>query len=246
MMMIALSDSASESARQRMDAAGRVLIRDVLDVSSAQQLTDTLLSGLDWELTTRFQGETRNVAHAKLHQMSAAQREQLRDAILRGAKQDFQFEFLEYSLRDANLEALGQQHVLVHLLNALRGDVGKALFCKLLGLEGIAHITAFVSRYEQGHFLMPHTDHVTGEQREAAFVLNLSPRWKPEWGGLLQFIGVHGDVTETFVPHHNTLSLFKVPQPHMVSFLTPLAESPRLAVAGWIYSALPKTNAARY
>lgn len=244
--MIALDESARENARHRMDTFGRVLIRDVLDSSAAQQLTQTLLSGLDWELTTRFQGETRNVAHAKLHQMSAAQREQLREAILRGAKQDFQFEFLEYSLRDANLEALGQQHMLTQLLSTLRGDMGKALFRRLLGLEHIAHITAFVSRYEQGHFLMPHTDHVKGEQREAAFVLNLSPRWKPEWGGLLQFIGPHGDVTETFVPQHNTLSLFKVPQPHMVSFITPLAESPRLAVAGWIYSALPQGAAAHY
>ncbi len=244
--MIALNDSASESAKQRLDAAGRVLIRDVLESSSAQQLTQTLLSGLDWELTTRFQGQTRNVAHAQLHQMSAAQREQLRNAILRGAKQDFQFEFLEYSLRDANLEALGQQHILAQLLSILRGDIGKALFCKLLGLKDIAHITAFVSRYEQGHFLMPHTDHVKGEQREAAFVLNLSPRWKPEWGGLLQFIGPHGEVTETFVPQHNTLSLFKVPQAHMVSFITPLAESPRLAVAGWIYSALPQSTAGHY
>lgn len=244
--MIALDESARENARHRMDTFGRVLIRDVLDSLAAQQLTQTLLSGLDWELTTRFQGETRNVANAKLHQMSAAQREQLREAILRGAKQDFQFEFLEYSLRDANLEALGQQHMLTQLLSTLRGDMGKALFRRLLGLEHIAHITAFVSRYEQGHFLMPHTDHVKGEQREAAFVLNLSPRWKPEWGGLLQFIGPHGDVTDTFVPQHNTLSLFKVPQPHMVSFITPLAESPRLAVAGWIYSALPQGAAAHY
>ncbi len=244
--MIAIDIEAVQRAAQRFSAAGRVLLKDVLDPVLAQSLTKTLTSGLSWELTTRFQGETRNVAHSTLQQMSAPQREQLRGAILRGAKQDFQFEFLEYSLGDDNLQALGKDHLLARLLGELRGDAGKAFFGAVLGLKNIAHITAFVSRYEPGHFLMPHTDYVNGEQREAAFVLNLSARWKPEWGGLLQFIGSGGDVVDTFVPQHNTLSIFKVPQAHMVSYITPLAELPRLSIAGWVYSALPTAPLARY
>ncbi|HET7772868.1 MAG TPA: 2OG-Fe(II) oxygenase family protein [Burkholderiaceae bacterium] len=244
--MFALTSSILEEAAARYARAGRVLVRDVIDAPVAQQISKILLTELDWELTTRFQGETRNVATAKLKQMSEEQRAQLRQAILRGAKQDFQFEFLEYSLGEANLATLPEGHALKQLSSALRGDAGHAFFRRLLGIERIAHVTAFASRYESGHFLMPHTDHVKGEQREAAFVLNLSPRWKPEWGGLLQFIGPRGDVEETFLPHHNTLSLFKVPQAHMVSYITPLAESPRLSIAGWIYSELPGDTATRY
>jgi hypothetical protein len=36
--------------------------------------------------------------------------------------------------------------------------------------------------------LAPHDDSHAGEGRRYAYVINLSQRWKPEWGGLLQFI----------------------------------------------------------
>ena len=35
------------------------------------------------------------------------------------------------------------------------------------------------------------------------------------------------------MPRYNTLSLFKVPAPHVVSLVAPWAQAPRLAITGW-------------
>ena len=40
-------------------------------------------------------------------------------------------------------------------------------------------------------------------------------------------------VVDTFVPLWNSLSLFRVPQPHVVSLVAPWAGSPRYSITGW-------------
>lgn len=55
-----------------------------------------------------------------------------------------------------------------------------------------------------------------------------------DWGGLLQFIDVDGQVLDTFLPRWNTLSLFAVPAGHAVSLVAPWARQDRLAITGWL------------
>jgi len=43
-----------------------------------------------------------------------------------------------------------------------------------------------------------------------------------------------GNVTRAFTPGFNILNLFRVPQPHSVSWVNDLAPSPRYAVTGWL------------
>ena len=71
------------------------------------------------------------------------------------------------------------------------------------------------------------------EQRRYAFVINLSPDWRPDWGGQLQFLDREGLVLHTYLPRWNSLSLFRVPQRHQVTFVTPWAAAPRHAITGW-------------
>ena len=59
---------------------------------------------------------------------------------------------------------------------------------------------------------------------------------------LHEHIRVHGSYTdgrvlESFTPRWNSLSLFKVPALHCVSYVTPWAAGPRLAVTGWLRGA---------
>jgi Rps23 Pro-64 3,4-dihydroxylase Tpa1-like proline 4-hydroxylase len=70
--------------------------------------------------------------------------------------------------------------------------------------------------------------------RRAAYVFNLTPRWQPDWGGQLQFIGPDGHVAEAWVPRFNALNVFAVPQPHAVSIVAPFAVGARYSVTGWL------------
>lgn len=107
----------------------------------------------------------------------------------------------------------------------------------IAGLTGdgrARYVDARATRFMPGHYLTEHDDQQAGQSRLYAYVLNLSPFWLPDWGGLLQFIDAHGHVAEAYAPRMNALNIFKVPQKHAVSFVTPFARAPRLSITGWI------------
>ena len=75
---------------------------------------------------------------------------------------------------------------------------------------------------------------IDGKGRIAAYVLNLTPQWRPEWGGLLLFPGSDGAQAEAFVPGFNRLSLLRVPQQHCVTEVSRAAAFRRYAITGWL------------
>ena len=91
-----------------------------------------------------------------------------------------------------------------------------------------------LTRYRAGHFLTTHDDGIEGKNRVAAFVLTLSEGWQDDWGGVLEFSTRDGHDLARFVPRGNTLSLFKVPQPHEVTPVAPQVNAHRISVTGWL------------
>jgi SM-20-related protein len=118
---------------------------------------------------------------------------------------------------------------------ALGGDEMLS-FMSRLGLGVMTPAEMFASRYSPGSFLSPHHDRGNGR---AAFVLNLSRSWLPQWGGLLTFLNDDWrTVRRVCTPAFNTLCLFELPAdrgvPHMVS---QVVAGHRLAFTGWYVSA---------
>ena len=87
--------------------------------------------------------------------------------------------------------------------------------------------------YRPGQFLRMHDDKSHDEDRAFAYVINLGRNWEADWGGLLQFVDDRQNVVETFTPHWNSLSLFRVPQAHQVSQVAPWAGDHRYSITGW-------------
>lgn len=106
---------------------------------------------------------------------------------------------------------------------------------RLTGDARILRCDVSATRYLPGHYLTPHNDANTGEERLYAYVLNLGPEWRVEWGGVLAFIDQDGHVAEGYTPVFNALNVFRVPQNHTVTMVTSLARSPRLAITGWMH-----------
>lgn len=90
----------------------------------------------------------------------------------------------------------------------------------------------FTSLYEQGDFLGLHSDRAM----DCAFILHLTPEWRPEYGGLLNIRQEDGTYT-TLCPKFNSLVLIDLNQPngipHFVSEVTHLAPHGRVAISGW-------------
>ena len=84
-----------------------------------------------------------------------------------------------------------------------------------------------------------HSDMGREQGREVAFVMNFTPRWDPDWGGLLQFWDDDRNVEEAISPHYNSLSIFRIPVPHSVSVVAPYVNVGRFAISGTFRSDQP-------
>ena len=127
-----------------------------------------------------------------------------------------------------------------HYLSAVTAFLNSAPvldFAKAVtGLADIAYTSAQATRYRPGQFLNQHDDG-TGRKRRAAYVLNMTPHWRPDWGGALLFSDRPGHISEGYLPAFNALNLFRVPQEHLVGFVAPFAGAARYSITGW-FSAL--------
>ncbi len=101
------------------------------------------------------------------------------------------------------------------------------------GYTDIVAASAQGTRYSAGQYLTRHRDEHPDEQRRLAYVINLSPEWHPDWGGLLQFYSDDGTPRDAWAPVFNSLSLFDVKHVHAVTYVAPFARQPRYAVTGW-------------
>ena len=116
----------------------------------------------------------------------------------------------------------------------LNGEGFLGLMRDVTGEARIAMADAQLTRFRPGHFLTEHDDHAEGKNRFYAYVLNLTPAWRIEWGGLLAFHGPDGNVAEAFTPRFNTLNLLRVPTPHSVTQVALSAGADRISVTGWL------------
>lgn len=147
--------------------------------------------------------------------------------------------FLEVNRRIETMDSEGKRRaempkVLADFEAFLNSEPTLDFFREVTSIRSIRRSDVMSTRFSAGDFLLFHNDDV-GSTRVAAFVVNLTRGWKPEWGGLLQFLSPQGRIAETFVPRFNTLHLFRVPQPHGVSYVAPFAQASRYAISGWLY-----------
>lgn len=108
---------------------------------------------------------------------------------------------------------------------------------RLTGDDRIAFADVMATRYMPGHFATAHADELPDQRRLYAYVLNMTPQWRADWGGVLMFIDEDGHVAEGLTPRFNALNIFAIPQVHSVSVVTRLARAPRLSVTGWLHAA---------
>ena len=207
---------------------GRVQIGGFLARAGATALYEELRTSSEWRLTANKGEEIHHFDPAELARWTPEQHAALNRAVALGGRFGFQFRY----------EVIRMDKTAAKLLTGFRDFMSSpevvALMRAITGAADIAFADAHASRYHPGHFLTAHDDGAEQMNRRAAYVMNLTPQWRPDWGGLLQFYDAHGNVTRAFTPAFNVLNLFAVPQHHSVTWVTPLAAAPRYAVTGWL------------
>lgn len=237
--MSGLSDSVDiGAARAMMAKATRCQIPGLLDDETLAAAREAVKAVPRWTLVTKLSGRHFDLDSAAMSELPADKRADFERHVEAEAKRGFAYLYDSYSLYDKwhKGELRGESPVLCDLFELLNSEAFLGAMRTVLDAPEIAFADAQLTRYTRGHFLTTHDDGVAGKNRIAAFVLTLSERWRENWGGLLEFYRPDGSLETRFVPQGNTLSLFRVPQPHAVTPVGDKVKAARVSVTGWLRS----------
>lgn len=217
-------------------AHGRLHIPGVLTPDASQRLHHTLQSTGSWTRSIHVrEGEDLDIPVAELEQFSLEERDHLERSLADASADSLQYIFDTVRI-SADIKArrpVAEPMKAIHRF--INGPAFLEFLARVTGHDGLAFADVMATRYLPGHFLTAHGDENPDERRLFAYVLNVTPIWRADWGGILMFLDDDGHVAEGYIPAFNALNIFSVPQTHAVSMVTRLAQTPRLSITGWIH-----------
>lgn len=215
----------------------RVRIAEFVDLEALKAVHAELVRSDDWRQLHVGDGKIAELDRAAQAAMSRDDRDALDRHIYERATLGFQYRYEGIGIPAADDTAA--QGALARFARFMASPPLLAALSAIIGRDGLSFAEGQATAYSPGDFLTRHDDAVKGRNRVAAFVLGMTPQWRPDWGGLLMFHADDDSRTEAHVQRFNTLDLFAVPQPHSVSCVSPAAPGRRLALTGWLRTEHP-------
>lgn len=207
----------------------RVRITNFLSNDSAMQLLDCLKNQVNFNLAFTYNRQPGEISKSDYEALPQQQKEEIIKTVHHDASQGIGFLYGRHLIQP-NTESIG---LLKELINLMNSNTVLENISQLVKQPGIKLASGQATEYKNGYFLTRHNDIVEKEKRIVAYVLNLTPEWHPDWGGLLQFYEQDGAPLNAWSPVFNSLTLFDVSHVHAVTYVTPYAKERRLSVTGW-------------
>lgn len=218
-------------AAEAFQRTGRVHIPNILTETSAQRLHHALEQETPWGLIFN-EGQ-------KVHEFASISRDDHENFAINAyerAHASFQYFYHYYRLLENCTVYPKPDHYLGRVVALLTAPHFLALAREITGVSSIAWISATATLFKPLDFLKMHDD---GHGKIVAYVLNMTPKWHPDWGGALQFYDNRHHIEEGFLPTFNALNLFRVPKLHSVSQVAVFG-SLRYSISGWFEAAPEK------
>src|SRR5260370_20315858 len=166
---------------QEFARSGRIHIPGVLTEPCAVRLYRVLQQETPWTLTLNKGADFLDIEKA-----SPEERGRLALGAFERAHSAFQYFFDNHRLSRDCEPYPDPDHYLGKLVAFLNTPHFLAFIRALTGLEAIHRTDAQATLYRPGDFLTVHDHKTGGHKRLAAYVLNMTPGWRPAWGGALQ------------------------------------------------------------
>jgi len=217
----------------------RLHIPGVFAPGAAERIHGALVDGTPWRRNTVGSTGNQSFYVNAYDQQPAEWKAKLLEVIEAKARDGFQYLFDTYPVSDELEEGRRLGIACEAVYDFMNSEAGLEFLRRLTGEPRIAYVDAQCTRYLPGHFLTEHDDDLDGKHRLFAYVLNLTPQWRADWGGLLLFLDADGHVAEGYTPKFNALNIFKTPFPHCVTQVASFAGAARYAITGWIRACPP-------
>lgn len=212
----------------------RVQVHNVLSPKSAERVHRCLSSEVDWHLVFNEKEKVHTLYPEQVKALTDAHKEQIRQIVLSGARDGFQFLYNNYNIYDYYLSGHNRNHFLSRFHEFLNSNTFLSFVREITDCSSVHFVDSQATAFGPGHFLTLHHDDVVGKHRKLAYVFSFTPAWRMDWGGVLQFLGKDGNLERGLVPSFNSLNLFAVPQDHSVSYVVPYAPAMRYSITGWV------------
>jgi Rps23 Pro-64 3,4-dihydroxylase Tpa1-like proline 4-hydroxylase len=213
---------------------GRLHIPEILREEDAHRLYEALSKRTPWNLTVIHNDHFYEVPADELASMDEERKRAVDEEVYEFAARQYEGKYRTLRLSDLGEPFEGDIPELVELTQFLNSPAFLDFIAAITGSDASDFADAQATCYTRGDFLHPHFDTDEVKKRVAAYVLNLTPQWRPEWGGLLAYIGPDGHITEAYTPAWNALNLLRVEELHYVSCVAPFAPADRYSVTGWL------------
>lgn len=225
-----------EALQHSFRRRGRIQIRDFLDLGSADAIGNALATQKRWNLVYMSGGTHVDTDANAIAKWPRNQREKLKKLVYNQATDRFQYMYATVPIYDIYHQKQLPGHYFNNVFEFLNSSAFLDFTRFVTDDESIGFADAQATRFDPGHFLSGHNDAVPGKNRRIAYVISLSPVWRPDWGGCLQFMNSLGNIEEAYTPTYNALCMFRVPSDHSVSMVVPFAGASRYSITGWLRS----------
>lgn len=209
---------------------GRVLVKDALDEKSADTLSATIQKSALW-LTTFQEGKTeRAISGQDSKSMTNRRQRELMEKIYGQARDDYQYLRFECPLdkipHSQEPEALKDADVY------FKSDGFRDFLRKIAGSKD-GELENVQARWLQREQFMSDSDLATNlPDCKLWFSMDVTRKWKPHWGGHLNFLDSDGEIEEAWSPGFNRLNIYAGGTRHTISYVTPFHDAFCLSVCG--------------
>ena len=225
-----------EALQHQFQKRGRIQVRNFLELDYADAICDALSRQKRWNLVYMNAGKHVDADLNAIAKWPRNQQDKLKKLVYGQATNGFQYLYATVPIYDIYHQQQLPGHYFNEVFEFLNSDAFLDFTRSVTDEPSIRFADAQATRFDPGHFLTGHDDAVTGKNRRVAYVISLSPAWRPDWGGCLQFMNALGNIEEAYTPTYNALCMFRVPSDHSVSIVAPFAGASRYSITGWLRS----------
>lgn len=213
---------------------GRLHIPNFLTPASAQNLKHALTENKVWYYTYSDEHGHYESPEAEVQKASQEEKAKFLNSLLMHARNNFQYFYSQYTISQAVERGEDNGHILHEVNEFVSSSPFLNFMRKLISDDEVVRADSIATKFAPGQFLLSHDDTHAQHDRRAAYVINLTTDWQPDWGGHLLFYDNDGNVVEGMIPTFNALNIFRTPQEHSVSYVPPFAGAERYAISGWL------------
>ncbi len=227
--------NARKLAKIYAENGGWIRINNLFSPDVADKIEHVLSEQTPWRLVhSDAQGHHQYYTQTQLAAIEPQARQKMFGDVMLRARDGFAYAYNVYPMVDAYLTGEDPDWPLHPMTEFLNSGEFQAFVKTVTNEPNVVKIDGQATCYARGHFLNTHDDTGHHQERAVAYVMGFSRDWRTEWGGQLLFTDDQGNAVRGFNPSFNSITLFKVPIPHIVTQVSTYAGASRYSITGWL------------